>query len=499
MRITAIPNRKILLSIVSIALALCVLSPVAESAQSAEPPKPPEPLFEWELTIGADGETAANVMTVSQNGGVLIAGQTNSETLDADKPYGGYDAYVAYVSDNGQLVWQRRFGGTKDDRFTHVIELADGGVVAMGTTLSTDEDAKNARGGLDVFIAYLTREGETVWIKCLGGTGDDEMLAIEEADDGSIFVCGNSGSRNGDLPSNKGGKDAWATFLSRENGRPLQRILDGTPADEQFTQIHKTSSGWLLLGDSAERGWPDDQEAQVAPFALMLSDEGGEVWKVELGGQGVNRLEGVLATDTGYALFGDTNSTSIWMPSAKGGHDLWALSLRINGAVSWQWTYGGTRDERFHSAIQNENGGYFILGTTASDDGHVWGAHGAVDVWVVSISKGGTFGWQQTVGGSEASSPAGILQTADGGVLVAGTTFAQDGDIGRHAARQTGFFARLSVNGNLEWTRLIAPDKNMRLISLSQSGANAYLLGSVYGADGESVRIWKTDGNLLME
>ena len=487
MRFTGILNRIILLCITCL---LCLLPPAADA----------ESLFEWELAIGADGETIASAMTASQYGGVLIAGKTNTETLDAGKPYGDYDAYVACVSDGGEVVWQRRFGGSGEDRFTHIIELADGGVIAMGTTLSTDEDARNARGGLDAFLAYLTREGETVWIKCLGGTGDDEMLAIGEADDGSIFLCGRSRSRNGDLPSNKGGWDAWATFISRENGRPVQRILDGTPADEQFTQLYKTPSGWLLLGDNSERGQPDGPEVQVSPFVLMLSSEGGEVWKAELGGQGFNRLDTMLATDTGgFALFGETNSTSIWMPSLKGGRDLWAISLRENGSATWQWTYGGARDERFHLAVQSFDGGYFILSTTDSNDGHVWGAHGSEDLWVVSISKAGMFGWQQTLGGSRASSPAGILQTVDGGVLVAGTTYAQDGDIGQHAAGQTGFLSKLSVNGNLEWTRLIAPGQEMRLLRLVQSGENAYLLGSVSSEHGASARIWKIDGISFMK
>lgn len=467
-------------------LLLCFF-PLAASAT--------ESLFEWELSIGADGETTAAAMAVSQYGGVLIAGETNSEALDAGQPYGGYDAYVAYVSEHGEVVWQKRFGGSEDDRFTHIIELSDGGVLAMGSTLSTDEDARNARGGLDVFIAYLTHEGETIWIKCLGGTGDDQMFSIAEADDGSFFVCGRSGSRNGDLPSNKGGWDAWATFLSRENGRPTQRILDGSPADEQFTKITKTSSGWLLLGDVTEYVQSEEANTQVSPFALMLSAEGGEVWEVSLGGQGDNRFNGALATDAGgFVLFGETNSTSVWMPFPKGELDLWVLSLRANGVIAWQWTYGGARDERFHSVIADAFGGYLVLGATRSNDGHVAGAHGSEDLWVISISKGGMFGWQQTLGGSLKSIPAGMLQTVDGGILVAGTTYAQDGDFTPHQSTQTAFLSKLSINGNLEWAELIAPEHEMRLHQIAQSDEMAYLLSTVYNADGASIRVYKING-----
>lgn len=461
-------------------------------------------LFEWTFLIGADGETVASATTISQSGGLIIAGATNSQELDAGKAYGSFDAFVSYVSDNGELVWQKRFGGSKDDRFTHIMELSDGSIIAMGTTLSTDEDAKNARGGLDVFIVYLTHEGEVIWVKCLGGTYDDEMLAVAEADDGSILVCGRSQSRNGDLPSNKGGWDAWATFLSRENGRPIQRILDGTLADEQFTKIFKTSSGWLLLGDVAETDknmQADEPYTQISPFALALSSDGGELWKASFGGLGINRLVDAVATDaSSFVLFGETDSTSLWMPSSKGGHDIWILSLRANGAIAWQWTYGGAQDENFHSVIPNANGGYFILASTQSTDGHVRGAHGATDLWVVSISKGGTFEWQQTLGGSRETIPAGILQTVDGGILVAGTTYAQDGDFKRHVSNQTAFLAMLSSNGNLEWTSFIDPDQEIRLCDLVQQDRKAYLLGSVYDAvtNEERIVLWKLNGIQLL-
>lgn len=455
-----------------------------------------EHLFGWVVTLGADGTTTAAAMTVSSRGGVLIAGATDSQDEAAGRPYGGLDALIAYVSDTGEVIWQKRYGGGKDDRFTHVLELSDGGILAMGTTLSTDGDARNSRGGLDVFLVYMTQDGETIWVKCLGGTSDDEMLSVAETDDGRFFVCGRTKSRNGDLPSNKGGWDAWATFLSRENGRPEQRILDGHGGDDQFTLIHQTPMGWLLLGEISEE-MEGAQEGellfQIRPFALMLGDEGNEIWKVTLGGTGINRLKGIADIDAGgWILLGETNSSSIWMPTPQGGLDIWMLSLRTGGTMGWQRTYGGGRDENFVAVLPNVYGGYFFLATTNSENGHVTGTHGESDVWVASITSSGGLEWQQALGGSRASIPAGLLQTNDGGLLMAATTDSQDGDVGLHASTYTGFLSKLASNGNLEWTKLISPDEEMRLVDMQSDNGYAYVLGSVYDESGETLeeRIW---------
>lgn len=447
-------------------------------------------VFEWTLRLGTDGATAAAAMAAAGDGGFFIAGSTDSQDTEAGNPFGGLDALLMYVSDAGEVIWQKRFGGGKDDQFTHVVALADGGVLAMGTTYSTDGDARNSRGAMDVFLVYLTHEGETVWVKCLGGTDDDEMLSVVETDAGQFFVCGRTKSRNGDLPSNKGGWDAWATFLSRENGRPEQRILDGKGGDDQFTLIHKTPTGWLLLGDIAEEA-KGEQAGEMLfesrPFALLLDQEGKEMWKVTLGGTGVNQFKAVADTDAGsWMLLGETNSSSIWMPTPLGGLDIWMLSLRAGGAMGWQRTYGGSKDDTVTAILPDVSSGYFLLGSTKSNDGHVSGSHGGTDVWIASVTNSGGLEWQQSLGGSGVSVPVGLLQTEDGGLLLAATTESQDGDIGRHVSMQAGFLAKLSVNGNLEWTKLIMRDENMYLVDMQNVAGAGYLLGNVYDDSGEA-------------
>jgi len=249
----------------------------------------------------------------------------------------------------------------------------------------------------------------------------------------------------------------------------------------------------MLLGElgqavPASDGQPAGYEGK--PFAMLYGTDGKRAWAepITLGGSGMNRLLSAVATDVGWVLLGETDSRSALMPSALGSMDIWALHLRESGTVQWQRRFGGSQDDMAYSVEAMPSGGYIILGTTRSSDGHVTGAHGAQDLWVVSVSANGQLQWQQTLGGGEDSTPAGLIQLPDGGYLAAGTTTSQDGDIGRHVSVRTGYLATLSSSGNLLSTKLVGGSEECRLQSLQADGKGAYLVGTIRSLkDGEFV------------
>ena len=180
------------------------------------------------------------------------------------------------------------------------------------------------------------------------------------------------------------------------------------------------------------------------------------------------------------------------MPTGRGGLDLWVMQLRSSGTLSWQRTYGGSGDERFYSLLPVAGNGYLYLATTESDDGQITGGHGARDVWVVKVSAQGAFEWQQTLGGSEASSCAGAIADGKGGYYVAGSSTAQDGDIGWHTSMTTGFLAHLAENGNLLSMELLGGAEEFRTVQFERGEEGAYLLGAVRRAEttGIAEEIW---------
>jgi len=113
-------------------------------------------------------------------------------------------------------------------------------------------------------------------------------------------------------------------------------------------------------------------------------------------------------SDGGYVIAGWTRSFN------ADGEDVWILKLDKYGEIEWDYTYGGTGDERAFSIQQTEDGGYIVAADTD---------HGGVDsdYWILKLYSNGTREWQRTIGNlNRWESPRSIQQTSDGGYIVAG-------------------------------------------------------------------------------
>ena len=63
---------------------------------------------------------------------------------------------------------------------------------------------------------------------------------------------------------------------------------------------------------------------------------------------------------------------------------------KLNNApdIEWRRSYGGKNQEYFNSMVQTNDGGYIIAGiTTTSQNGDVTGGYGDYDCWIVKLSN----------------------------------------------------------------------------------------------------------------
>ena len=96
---------------------------------------------------------------------------------------------------------------------------------------------------------------------------------------------------------------------------------------------------------------------------------------------------------------------------------------------------GGFLFDYGYDVKQTSDGGYIVAGYTYSNDGDVSGNHGYFDYWIVKIDGTGNIQWQKCLGGSGYDNAYDIEQTSDGGYIVAGATYSNDGDVsGNHGS-----------------------------------------------------------------
>jgi len=188
----------------------------------------------------------------------------------------------------------------------------------------------------------------------------------------------------------------------------------------------------------------------------------------------------IQTSDGGYAIAGATNSFG------AGNGDVYVVKLDANGKLQWTKTIGGPGDEIGFSLIQTSDGGYAIAGSTFS-----FGA-GDEDVYVVKLDANGNLQWTKTIGGPKREWGSSLIQTADGGYAIAGTTTSFG------AGGEDVYVIKLDASGNLQWTKTIGGKKEDAGISLIQTSDGGYAIAGYtksFGAGGEDVYVVKLDAD----
>ncbi|MGA2669054.1 MAG: T9SS type A sorting domain-containing protein [Ignavibacteria bacterium] len=206
-------------------------------------------------------------------------------------------------------------------------------------------------------------------------------------------------------------------------------------------------------GGYAVAGWTYSFGAGGADFYIVkISDNGIVQWKKTIGGTLDEQAFSIIQTiDGGYVVAGFTKTFG------AGLEDMYIVKITSTGSVQWSKTVGGSGNDRAYSVINTSDGGYVLAGYTTS-----FGA-GYSDLYIVKLDGIGTLQWSRTVGGNGYDYAYSIVQTIDSNYVVAGAsssyTYMHDPDV---------IVTKLNSNGNLLWCRTVG-------VSGFGDGANAII------------------------
>ena len=203
--------------------------------------------------------------------------------------------------------------------------------------------------------------------------------------------------------------------------------------------IQTSDGGYITAGYSGSRNgdisdprWGEDY------WIVKLDNTGNTEWQKSLGGTNSETARSILQTsDGGYIVAG--HSTSI-DGDVSGKHrqvypDYWIVKLDETGNIEWQKSLGGTGSDAANSILQTLDGGYMVAGSSQSNDGDVSGSHGDSDYWIVKLDETGNIEWQKSLGGKDLDNAQSIIQTSDGGYMAAGWSTSNDGDVSSNYGR----------------------------------------------------------------
>lgn len=229
-------------------------------------------------------------------------------------------------------------------------------------------------------------------------------------------------------------------------------------------------------------GWTEGQPGAGSAIFLIRTDRrGARTWERLLPGNGYSCGFGITLTGDGSAVVvGDTK--------AKTGddHDLFVAKVDADGNVIWEQNFGGPRCDYGAAVLQTEDGGYLVAGGTESSGAGIY------DVYLVRLDDRGRLIWERTYGGKGSDCGYALLPTADGTYVIAGNTESTD------SGRTSAYLIKVDAGGGLLWERTYGGECDSYGWSLLQAGDGGYLVAGeimVTGAAGGGFKTYmvKTD------
>jgi hypothetical protein len=130
-------------------------------------------------------------------------------------------------------------------------------------------------------------------------------------------------------------------------------------------------------------------------------------------------------------------------------------------AIQWQKGPGGSNNDEATCMVQTSDGGYIMAGSTLSTNGYVFTNKGDWDYWVVKYNKAGGYEWLTTYGGSSIDRATSIQQTTDNGYIVAGYSLSKSGDVTNNYNGSFDFWiVKLNSVGAIQWQKNLGGDFN---------------------------------------
>src|SRR4051812_30275914 len=96
------------------------------------------PAILWQQTIGGSDADVLTSMTIAANRSIVLCGYSNSNISGnkSDDSFGGYDYWVVKLDSNGNVLWNKTFGGIKNDFASSIICTSDSGYLLGGSSIS---------------------------------------------------------------------------------------------------------------------------------------------------------------------------------------------------------------------------------------------------------------------------------------------------------------------------------------------------------------------------
>ena len=319
------------------------------------------------------------------------------------------------------------------------------------------------------------------------------IISLTGADAASFEIIGNELFLAADTvldSETKPGFDVTLRVSDSTAGPPGSFVSDwthqyGSANTDWVRGVGADASGNVYaFGETRETAFNGVDPVGSTDFYISKFDStGAEQWTIVEGSAAPDSVTGRMVVDSsGNCYVAGETLGSLFDSKGAGAADGWLGKYDSDGNLAWgQQINSGGWDTPKNVSIDNAGNLYLVGHTTGSLDGT---AAGSADVFVRKYDTDGNLLWGTQFGSDKADRGYDVTANAAGEVYVVGSTSGDLAGISNPGApnKSGGFLTKLSGEGNLLWTEIIASDAKDQLYGVAvDSLGSVVLVGETLG------------------
>lgn len=343
--------------------------------------------FLWARNYGGPGEDIASIIIEDSNENYVVAGTTAQAGNDVSEFYGDTDIWLVSVDQEGELLWDLSLGTVGDDRISDLALMPNGDLMVLGwVPFAEGVEGLLNRGEQDMYLARVSAEGELLWQKGFGNSLDDSGRSLVVLDNGECYIAGGVSGADFEIAEHISATDIWVAHISGEGDILNQATYGANKKDTPTDMLLLPNGDLMLVGETfSDEGVPGYRGSGDV-FFLHLNSELEQIsWQAYGGSSFESPYDIMLNSHGSLTLAGLTYSIDGDIGIAYQSIDGWLMDIEIDGTINWSRAFGGNQFESIHAITEDSNGQLLATGYTDSVDGDVIRAHGNHLCWTFRI------------------------------------------------------------------------------------------------------------------
>lgn len=222
---------------------------------------------EWSKTYRGSIDGKPSFIQLTSDRGFIVAGYTTSSWA------GESDIWILKLASDGTIEWQKTYGGSESERAYSIQQTNDGGYIVAGLILSF------GAGQPDFWVLKLSSEGDIEWNKTYGGSESETAYSIQQTFDGGYVVAGETESFGA------GYKDIWILKLSIWGDIEWQKTYGGRKNETASFIQQTFDGGYIVAGSTETYGVGERDililkllsNGEINSSCIFISDSNAEV------------------------------------------------------------------------------------------------------------------------------------------------------------------------------------------------------------------------------